>query len=196
MRNRSMRFALPIGGTLVVLAALAAHPRPGEAYVGSGSPAPIGLSTGEGGDGCDILILWHTYRGEIDYNRSEVRVKGIPWVLLRGTRLDKYPTFIPPPPPETRTNGRIWNWKEELRQDRCDRNRRYRFRVVAPDSTGVPVRSNEPYAGTERWLYFPSTTGWTQKTTIDVGYLDWCVVDGTKCAKPYYPSGPTPVLQW
>lgn len=195
MPNRSVSLALPAGAALAVLAALAAHPGRGEAYVRSGSPTLSALSSGEAADGCDILILWHTYRGKIDYDGSEVRVKGLPWVRLRGSRIDKYPGFISPPPPETRTNGRIWNWKEELRQG-CDRDRRYRFRVIAPDSTGEPVRSNEPYAGTERWLYVPSSTGWTRKTNIDAGYLDWCVMDGTKCSKPYYPSGPTPVLQW
>lgn len=181
MWNRRMSRLAQAGALVGVLAAVVVH----QAWSETETPARA--------NGCDVLILWHTWRGRIDYSRSEVRVKSFPWVRLRGS---KFPASISPPPPETRTNGRVWNWKEELRQERCDRDRRYRFMVVAPESTGVPVRSNEPYAGAERWLYVPSATGWTRKTNVDAGYLDLCVVDGTKCSKPYYPSGPTPILDW
>lgn len=142
-------------------------------------------------DGCDILILWHTWRGDISASRSEVRVRGaLGWTKLVKKNLIRLgsnkPRFL--------QYGKIFNWSTELRQNECDKDRRYRFRIVAPTMTGEPVRSNEPYAGTERWLYVPSSNGWTRQTRIDVGYLDLCVIDGTKCGKPYYPSGPTPVV--
>jgi len=153
---------------------------------------------GDAARGCDILMLWHTYRGKIDYDRSQVRVKGSPyWSYLMGSRLDRAPAGLVPPSPEftgdARTNGVVWNWKHELKQDRCDLDRRYRFKVVGLDET-VTGRSNEPWVGVERWIYYPSGTGWTQRTRIDIGYLDLCIMDGTTCGKPYYPSGATPIL--
>lgn len=61
-------------------------------------------------------------------------------------------------------------------------------------SETVTGRSNEPWVGVERWVYFPSQSSWTKKTTVDLGYLDLCLRDGTKCNRPYYPSGQTPTL--
>ena len=198
MRSRHGRRALSVGVTLAVLAVVAARPAEKGAHPGSASIAPSEAATGEGVDGCDILIAWNTYRGAIDPYRSYVKVKGLTWVKLHPKGWSSAAlALIESPPPLIRTNGRIYNWKEDLRQERCDRDRRYRLKVAAPDQTGEPVRSNEPYAGTERWLYVPSNTGWTKKTTIDAGYLDWCVIDGTKCNKPYYPNGAsTPILDW
>lgn len=148
-------------------------------------------------DGCDVLVLWHTYRGRIDFEASGVRVKGaLTWTRLwEGARfLVRGPISYPASQPSgLKTNGVVWNWPEELRQERCDLSRRYRFRVVGLDET-VTGRSNEPWVGVERWIYYPSKTGWTQRTRIDVGYLDHCIMDGTTCGKPYYPSGATPIL--
>ncbi len=145
-------------------------------------------------EGCDVLVLWHTYRGSIQHTESQVRVRGaVGWTDMNTERAIG---MIWAPPEKVSTNGRVYNWPHSLRLERCDLDRRYRFKVVAPQMTGEPVRSNEPYAGTVRWLYVPSSTGWTRSTRIDAGYLDLCVMDGTKCNKPYYPSGPTPILKW
>lgn len=196
MSKQALRGALPIAVVSLSMTMAAARPwQPAANRSVVSAPDPAGVSESVTVDGCHILVLWHTYRGGIDYNASQVRVKGSPvWSNIRGP---SGPLAISLPPPETRTNGRIYNWKEELRQE-CDRNRRYRFRVVAPEYTGEPVRSNEPYAGAERWLYYPSSSSrdWTKTTSIDLGYLDWCVIDGSRCSRPNYPSGPTPVLKW
>lgn len=168
---------------------------PGNAE-GSRAPVPVTASGVASGAGCDILILWYTYRTEIDEKASQVRVKGAPnWSYLHGNRVERLPSFTVGPAPYIATNGVTWNWKQELKQERCDLNRRYRFRVRGLDEM-VTGNSNEPYVGTERWLYFPSESGWTQRTRLDLGYTDLCLMDGTKCGKPYYPSGKsTPILR-
>lgn len=153
----------------------------------------------ETADGCDILILWHTKRSELDFHRAQVKVRGAPgWSYLVSDRLSRwwpagYVTRWPCLVYGCLTDGVTWNWKWELKQKRCDLRRRYRFKIVGLEEI-VGAGSNEPYVGVERWLYFPSETRWTQKTHIDVGYLDLCLRDGTKCSSPYYPSGPTRVL--
>lgn len=189
-----LAFALAAAGGLIVVLGAAVLPEvPAEETIGYAPSVQRRASTVPAEPetltmnfaGCDILVLWHTYRGALNIHESQVRVRGaLKWTTMRVWRQLSWVS-----------NGRVFNMGQELRQERCDRRRRYRFRIYAPDSTGAPIRSNEPYAGTERWLYFPSRTGWTTRTKIDLGYLDRCIVDGTKCGKPYYPSGPTPVLK-
>lgn len=153
----------------------------------------------ETAEGCDVLILWYSKRAELDFHRAQVRVRGAPnWAYIVADRFSRWwPLgFVPQNPCllyGCLTNGVLWNWKHELKRKRCDLNRRYRFKIVGLENI-VGGGSNEPYVGVERWVYFPSKTGWTKKTHIDVGYLDLCLRDGTKCSRPYYPTGPTPVL--
>lgn len=150
--------------------------------------------------GCHVLIKWYTYRAELDYGAAQVKVKGSPYwsrIWEEKRLVNRGFWAIPSPygdePPGVVTNGVIWNWPAELQQKRCDLNRRYRFKIVGLPET-VTGRSNEPWVGVERWVYVPSRSSWTQKTTVDLGYLDLCLRDGTKCNGPYYPSGQTPTL--
>lgn len=194
-----------LGGTLLLglslpglSGALADHPK-------SASAASVDDEAGHTGSvvetaaGCDILVLWFTKRADLDFHRAQVRVRGAPtWSYLVDSRFSRgWPWGYVPQNPcllyGCLTNGVVWNWKHELKQKRCDLNRRYRFKIVGLENI-VGGGSNEPYVGVERWLYFPSKAGWTKKTHIDVGYLDLCLRDGTKCSRPYYPTGPTPVL--
>lgn len=194
MRTRPRPLTAPLlGGLLAVSIAAAGF---GPANPGSADPARPVEATPEAVAGCDILILWHTYRGAMDYDRAQVRVRGAPtWAKVRGSMLD-FIGQIGTPPVLPLTNGRVWNWRESLKQEGCAKDRRYRFRIYAPPQTAEPVTSNRPYTGTERWIYFPSETGWTRNTHIDLGFLDLCIMDGTKCGRPYYPNGAaTPVLK-
>lgn len=80
----------------------------------------------------------------------------------------------------------------ELRQ-KCDLRRRYRFRIKGRPAA---VNGNTRYAHIERDLYYPSTTGWTKNTTIDLGYLDLCLADPNRCSRPYYPGGNKTSKRW
>jgi len=151
-------------------------------------PAPGGSARGRDGSavGCHIYIRWHGWTARIDHqdDQHRVKIRGLLWVK-----------HLPQWKGNVTTNGRVWNWKLELQNDNCDKQRQYRFRIYGVDK--LDNGSTNRYAGVERYLYYPSSTTFTTKVDLDLGYLDGCLAGVVTCNKPYYPTNkPTPHLDW
>lgn len=136
--------------------------------------------------GCWITVRWQSHLATVVPDESSVRVRGGWW-----KRLVRPGGFALADPPvsihaysDHRYNSNYW-LKTELRQN-CNKRRRYRFRLLGRES---PALGSHRYEGVERRLYFPSRKGWTRTTNLDLGYLEQCLMDGSKCSKPYYPGG-------
>lgn len=151
--------------------------------------APVGSTLGEPGKaGCDITVRWQTSAADIYLYKSKVRVRGTFWTRLVGTGAFSWGQISPPAPLihpySSNPKESLFHFSHELHQS-CSKYRRYRFKIVGRTATNGSTR----FEGVERELYYPSSSSWTRTTNLDLGYLDLCLADGSRCSKPYYPGG-------
>jgi len=135
---------------------------------------------------CWVTFWYQSSSGRINPKFSKVKVRGGAW-----RRLDRMQRFsfgltgssVRIIPYSDHPEESLFWFEADLTQS-CDKRRRYRFKVLGQQSN----LGYMTYQGVERELYYPSPTGWTTRTKIDLGYLELCLADASKCNKPYYPG--------
>jgi len=148
----------------------------------------LGTSVPAGGaseDKCTIMVRWQSTGAELRRNDSHVRVKGLSWVRLGASWGVASIQGDGDVVPYSRQAGESLFYFYQGLNQQCSKYRRYRFKLEGK----VTYTGNRKFVGITRELYFPSSNGWTRQTRLDLGYVDLCMLDASKCNGPYYPGG-------